>query len=91
MSYVVAMCGEGVLNSKSKRLFAIWPLIYTVLSINYIIFIYANIYSIGTGIFRVTTFLKTKFPEVSLRFPGCFKLFPEQLKREKFDGVHLCL
>ena len=28
MSYVVAMCRRGVLNSKSKRLFAIWPLTY---------------------------------------------------------------
>ena len=28
MSYVVAMCREGVLNAKSKRLFAIWPLTY---------------------------------------------------------------
>ena len=26
----------------------------------------------------------------SLSFPGYFKLFPEQLKREKFDGVHFC-
>ena len=26
MSYVVAMCRRGVLNSKSKHLFAIWPL-----------------------------------------------------------------
>ena len=28
MSYVVAMCRRGVLNSKSKSLFAIWPLTY---------------------------------------------------------------
>ena len=26
----------------------------------------------------------------SLSFPGYFKLFPEQLKREKFYGVHFC-
>ena len=28
MSYVVAMCRRGVLNSKSKRFSAIWPLTY---------------------------------------------------------------
>ena len=30
MSYVVAMCREGVLSAKSKRLFAIWPLTYVL-------------------------------------------------------------
>ena len=28
MNYVIAMCTREVLNSKSKRLFAIWPLAY---------------------------------------------------------------
>ena len=30
MGYVVAMCRRGVLNSKSKRFFAIWPLTYRI-------------------------------------------------------------